>query len=113
MIDRRKKLINEYKQLKQSGGIYKITNSLSGMYLLGHTSDLRGIQNRFNFSVSTGSCIHPKLQKDWKEFGGKTFTFDILESIEKKEDQSQDEFIDDLKTLEQIWHGKFDTSNEY
>ncbi len=112
-MDRRKKLVNEYKQHKQSGGIYKITNNLSGKYLLGRAYDLRGMQNRFNFSVSTGSCIHPRLQEDWKEFRGKVFTFEILESIEIKEDQSQDKFTDDLKTLEEIWRGKLDASNEY
>jgi len=112
-VDRRKELINEYKQRKQTGGIYKITNSLSGRYILGHAPDLKGMQNRFNFSVSTGSCIHLKLQKDWKEFGGKVFTFDILESIEIKEGQSHDEFDEDLQTLESIWRGKLDASNEY
>ncbi len=112
-MDRRKKLVNEYKQRKFSGGIYKITNSLNEMYLLGRAQDLKAMQNRFNFSVSTGSCIQPKLQEDWKEFGGKVFTFEILESIEIKEGQSQDEFIDDLKILEEIWRGKLDASNEY
>ncbi len=112
-MDRRKILVNEYKQRKQIGGIYKITNSLRGMYLLGYTSNLNSMQNRFNFSVSNESCIHPKLLEDWKEFGGKDFIFEIIESIEKKEDQSQDEFIDDLKTLEEIWRGKLDASYEY
>ena len=112
-MDKRKKLINEYKQRKQTGGIYKITNSLNGRYILGSTRDLRAMQNRFAFSVTTELCIHIKLQEDWQEFKGKTFTFDILELIEKKEAQSQDEFIDDLQTLEEIWRGKFDASNEY
>ncbi|MFC1965027.1 GIY-YIG nuclease family protein [Chloroflexota bacterium] len=112
-MDRRKKLVNEYKQRKLIGGIYKITNSLSEMYLLDRALDIKAIQNRFNFSVSTGSCFHHKMQKDWKEFGGKIFTFEILESIEIKEGQSQDEFMDDLKMLEEIWRDKLDISNAY
>ena len=113
MIDRRKRLVNEYKQRKLSGGIYKITNSLSKKYLLGRSQDIKAMQNRFNFSVSVGSCVHPKLQKDWRDFGGKIFTFDILESIYIKEGQSQDKFIDELKMLEEIWREKLDTSSEY
>jgi len=112
-MDSRKKLVNEYKQRKLRGGIYKITNRLNKMYLLGRAHDIKARQNRFDFSVSTGSCIHPKLRGDWKEFGGKVFTFEILETIETKEGRSQDEFTDDLKTLEEIWRGNLDASNEY
>ena len=86
---------------------------MSGKYMLGSAQDLRAMQNRFTFSVTTDLCVHPWLQADWEEYGGSTFTFDILESIEKKEAQSQDEFIADLKTLEEMWRGKLDASNEY
>ena len=112
-MDSRKKLVNEYKQRKLSGGIYKITNRLNQMYLLGHARDIKALQNRFNFSVSTGSCIQPRLQRDWKEFGGNVFTLEILETIELKEGQSQDEFTDDLKMLEEMWRGNLDASKEY
>ena len=112
-MDRKKKLVNEYRQRKQCGGIYKITNSLSGKCLLGYAPDIKGMQNRFNFSVSTGSCVHPKLQGDWQVFGGKAFTFEILESIEIKERQSRDDFADDLKALEEMWHEKLGELEKY
>jgi len=53
------------------------------------------------------------LKKDWEAFGGKVFVFDVLEVIEKKKEQSQDEFIDDLKIIEQMWSEKLDASNRY
>jgi len=109
-MDRRKILVNEYKQRKPAGGIYRITNSLNGRYLLGYTSNLKAIQNRFDFSVASGSCVHPRLQKDWEKFGASVFAFEILESIEIKEGQSQNQFLDDLKTLEKMWLSKFDAS---
>ena len=112
-MNSRKKLVNEYKQRKLTGGIYRIINSLSGMHLLGSTHDLKAMQNRFNFSVSTGSCIHPRLERDWKECGGEAFTFEILDSIQMKEGQSRDEFTDDLKILEELWRGKLNASNAY
>jgi len=111
--DHKRKLVNEYKQRKLIGGVYKITNSLTKMYLLGHATDIKAMQNRFDFSASTGSCILPKLQKDWRETEGKAFTFEILDTIEMKEGQSQAEFIDELKTLEEICRGNLDSSQEY
>ena len=63
--------------------------------------DLRGMQNRFKFSISTGSCVNPKMQKDWKEFGCKSFTFEVLEEIEMKVDMSVIKFKEKLKKLEE------------
>jgi hypothetical protein len=67
------------------------------MYLLDYTTNLQAKQNSFDFMFSTGSCFDYKLKKDWTEFGGKSFTFETLETLEKKNDQSQEEFEEDLK----------------
>jgi hypothetical protein len=112
-MNRRKELANEYKQRKLHGGVYRITNTLSGKYLLDHAVDLKAAQNRFNFLVATGSCVPIKLQEDWKEFGGKAFAFEVLEEIEMKQDQGEKEFADDLETLEELWRTKLDASKEY
>ena len=112
-MDRRKELINEYKGRKLSGGVFKITNTITGNYMLNHAIDLQGSQNLFDFSVATGSCVNTKVQKDWKEFGGKAFAFEVLEEIEINEDQSLKEFKEDLKALEQLWRERLDPSKEY
>jgi hypothetical protein len=49
----------------------------------------------------------------WTAFGDKAFIFEILEALEKKKEQTQDEFIDDLKMLEQLWKEKLDSSTRY
>jgi hypothetical protein len=112
-MDRKKTLINEYKQRKVIGGIYRVTNTCNGMYLLDYTTNLRAKQNSFNFMVSTGSCLDYKLKTDLAVFGGKAFIFEMLEPLEKKKEQTQDEFIDDLKMLEQLWSDKLDPSTRY
>jgi hypothetical protein len=112
-MDKRKTLLNEYKQRKIIGGIYRLTNTSNGMYFLDHATNIQAKQNSFNFMVSSGSCFHYKLQKDWEEFGGKVFMFEILDTIEKKKDQSQNKFIDDLRMLEQMWSEKLNASNRY
>ena len=112
-MSRRKEIINEYKERNSYGGVYTITNTLNGKYLIGHAANLKSVQNHFQFAVTTGSTIHPKIRKDWEELGTKAFTLEVLEELEKKPEQSQTEFMDDLKTLEQLWHANLDTSKEY
>jgi hypothetical protein len=112
-MDRRKTLTNEYKQGKIIGGIYRVTNTLNGMYLLDYAINLQAKQNMFNFMASSGSCLDYRMKKDWTAFGGKAFIFETLEVLEKKKEQTQDEFINDLKMLEQLWSEKLDSSTRY
>lgn len=112
-MDRRKTLTNEYKQGKVVGGIYRVTNTRNGMYLLDYATNIQSKQNSYNFMVSSGSCLDYRLNKDWAAFGGESFIFEILEAFEKKIEQTQDEFIDDLKTLERLWSEKLDLSTRY
>ena len=112
-MDRRKTLINEYKQRKIIGGIYRVTNTRNGMYLLDYATNLQAKQNAFDFMASSGSYFDYRLRKDWEAFGGKVFIFEILEALEKKKEQTQDEFIDDLKMLAKLWSEKLDSSTRY
>ena len=109
----RKEIINDYKERKPCGGVYMITNTQSGKYLIGHAANLKSVQNRFQFAITTGSTVHPKLQKDWDELGAQAFKLEMLEELEQKSDQSQADFMDDLKTLEQLLRAKLDVSKEY
>ena len=112
-MNRRKEITNEYKERKLYGGVYTITNTLNGKYLIDHTVNLKSVQNHFQFAIATGSTIHPKLQKDWEEWGAQAFTLKVLEELEQQPEQSQAEFMDDLKTLEQLWRTNLDASKEY
>lgn len=53
-----------------------------------------------------------KLQKDWDKFGGKAFTFEVLDELKKKPDQELKDFAEDLKTLEEMWRDRLD-GDEY
>ena len=112
-MDKRKALINEYKQRRIIGGLYRVTNTRNGMYLLDYATNIQAKQNAFNFMTSSGSCFDHRLKKDWETFGGKVFTFEILETIEKKKEQVQDEFIADLKTLILVYNNELDSSARY
>ncbi|HLX41408.1 MAG TPA: GIY-YIG nuclease family protein [Ktedonobacteraceae bacterium] len=112
-MNRRKEITNEYKERKLRGGVYIITNSLNGKYLIGYAANLKSVQNHFQFALTTGSTLHPRLRKDWEEMGATAFTLGVLEELEQKPEQSQVEFMDDLKTLEQLLRANFDASKEY
>ena len=112
-MERRKILIQEYKHRRSIGGVYRVTNSRNGMFLLDFSPNIQAKQNAFDFMVFSSSCFHHKLKKDWATFGGNAFTFEILETLDKKEEQNQEEFLNDLKILEQIWSEKLDSSKRY
>lgn len=112
-MNKRRETSKEYKERRLRGGVYTITNTVNGKYIIGHAADLASVQNRFQFSVTTGSAVHPKLRKDWGELGAKAFRLDVLEELEQGPEQSQAEFVDDLKTLEQLRRANLDPSQEY
>lgn len=108
----KKELIARYKQRPITGGVFRIVNTKTGKYLLASDIDIRGSRNRFNFSVSTGSCVQMKLQKDWDDFGAGAFVFEILEELEKNSEQELNAFREDLNLLEEMWREKLG-GNEY
>lgn len=113
MSNRRKELSKEYKERKPVGGVYKILNEVSGKYVVDHSVNLKSVQNHFQFALKMGNPMHLKLKKDWAELGGQAFKLEILEELEQRPDQSEAQFIEELKTLEQLWRANFDGSKEY
>jgi hypothetical protein len=110
---RKREIVSGYKQRKTTGGVYRITNTANGRYLLKAEVDLQSFQNRFNFSMRMNSGINPRMQKDFDEFGAGAFTLEFLEETEKKEDESAMGFRDRLKRLEEAWAEKFDREKAY
>ncbi|MDD3199409.1 MAG: GIY-YIG nuclease family protein [Eubacteriales bacterium] len=111
--ERKKEILSEYKQRKTTGGVYKITNTANGKYMLKAEVDLQSFQNRFNFSMRINSCLHPIMQKDYNEFGAGVFVLEFLEEVEKKDNESNSGFRDRLKRLEEVWAEKFDREQSY
>jgi len=109
----KKDMSTAYKEKKKTGGIYAIRNSVTGKALLGATQDMVGFRNRFSFSQATDSCVHPKLEADWKKFGGQSFVLETMEVLEKKNDQTDREFADDIAVLKDLWLEKMDPASLY
>lgn len=109
----RKAASKAYRERKAVGGVYTITNTESGRYVIGHTANLDGIRNRFQFAVTTGSAVDPRMRSDWARLGGQAFRLNVLEELEQGPDQSAEEFQADLDALEQMVRGTLDAALAY
>lgn len=109
----KRELRKEYKERVLTGGVYKITNTVNGKYLLGHAVNLAGVRNHFQFAIATGSTIHPKVKEDWEALGSQSFDLDVLEELEQKPEQTAVEFRDDLAILEHLWQAQLNPAKAY
>lgn len=104
--EKRKALSNAYTSRKKVGAVVAIRCVNSGKSLIMFVMDLKGYENRFAFSKQINSPVHEKLRKDWFEFGAGSFTLDVLETLEKKDDQTDNDFGECLKILCEIYTEK-------
>lgn len=109
----RKELKAQYGDREIVGGVFIIKNTFTGQSLLDASTDIRSSRNRFEFAQKTGSCVYLKLQKDWEEQGGDSFGFEVLELLEKSENQTQAEFKTDIALLKDMWSEKLDSADLY
>ena len=109
----RREISKQYKDRRLRGGVYTITNTADGKYLIGRAADLASVRNRFQFAMTTGSTVDPRLRDDWKALGASAFVLDVLEELEQRPGQSQAEFMADLRALEEMLRATLDPSKEY
>ncbi|MEL7570996.1 MAG: GIY-YIG nuclease family protein [Eubacteriaceae bacterium] len=109
----KKKIISEYKQRLEIGGVIAVKNNATGKVLLEATRNIEGYKNRFEFSKKMGSAVTLKLAQDWKIYGSNAFSIEVLETIKKGETQTPKEFNDDVKLLKEFWREKFSADMLY
>lgn len=104
---RKKELIDEYKQRPVKGGVFRILNTVNGKALIKAAINLEAEHHKFEFAQKTGTMYYT-LAKDWNEVGGQAFTFEILEETEQKADERPATFKDRLKKMEEKWREQID-----
>jgi hypothetical protein len=109
----RKELLRAYRDEKQTGGVYAIRNAETGKALLLSTLTISKAANLLDFSKTTGSCVNPLVADDWARYGPAAFKLEILETLDRKETQSDGEFADDIKALESLWREKLGPAEVY
>jgi hypothetical protein len=106
-------LSKAYKERRLIGGVYQIINRETGKYLLGYAVDIASMRNRFDFALTTGSAIDPRLRADWDRYGPTAFRLEVLEELEKPSEQTQADFVSDLQTLAQLRRAELVAGDEY
>lgn len=102
----KKEIKEQYKNRKVTGGIYCIKCNGNGRIWVKSTKDIAGQKNRFEFFVSTNFCPEPGMNPEWSQYGANSFSFAVLEEIEKGETQTDREFAEDIKLLYDMWMEK-------
>lgn len=102
----KKELKEKYKNRVVIGGVYCFKCNITNQTWLRATTDMKGMKNRFVFSVSANSCPDAYLIEAWKQHGAASFSFEMLEEIEKKETQTDSEFLEDVNILLELWKEK-------
>ena len=111
----RKALVEQYKQIKEDAGVYRIVNNNTGQYLLGSTTNMRSILSKYQFAKNTGTAtvwLQP-LAEDIKQHGYDRFSLEVLELLDIKPETTTEQIKDGIETLEAICRDKLDPSKEY
>jgi len=99
----RKALKEQYKSRVVIGGVYRIKCSGIRAKWLRATTDMKGAANRYQFLFTSGTCPEPCMAEAWKQYGPSSFSFEVMEELQKKETQTDREFSDDVNTLLELW----------
>lgn len=101
MIDK-KELKKQYKMTPPAMGVYQVKNLATGKILIGSSMNLPGRNNRFQFELENKSHHNSELEADFKKYNKENFVFEVLDTLEPKENPDYD-YKDDLKVLEELW----------
>lgn len=82
---KRKELQEEFKQIKTYMGAIQITNKVSGKIYVDTFSNLKNKWFTLQMQLDMGRFANAGLQKDWKELGADSFTYEVLEQKEADE----------------------------
>jgi len=111
MKDRRKELKEQYKQRKPDMGVFVIRCKVNNKCHLQTATDFRAVMNGAKARLGGGFHPYRELQKEWNEFGGENFSFEILETLPYDKDESKTDYTDDLALLQMMWEEKLAKEN--
>ena len=107
--------MEQFEQSPADAGVYRILNLKSGKFLLGSSTNLAGLRNRFEFAQSNDSAgaLDAKLREDIARYGFDAFCFEILDTLEVKSDMKLEQIAADAAALAALWREGFDSALLY
>jgi hypothetical protein len=98
----RKAAIRQYKETPRTMGVGVVRNTLAGKSLLISGIDLPSLLNRHQAQLRLNAHTVKALQADWNAQKGESFVFEVVDTLEPKEEPGYDP-REDLEALEQLW----------
>lgn len=106
MTNRRKELVEAYKQMKPDMGIFRIRAREGNKCFLEVTQDLKSFINRTLFQLNMGSHPNKELQKEWTARGEEHFAVEVLEKLKYDKDETKEDYSEELAILRMVWEEK-------
>lgn len=106
-----KEMKNAYKQALTPMGIICIRNKANGKIFIARSMNMPGRINREQFGLKYNSNPVRELQADWNSYGEENFSFEILDTLEPREDPGYN-YAEDLEVLETMWLEKLQPYGE-
>lgn len=97
---RRKELIEQYKEIKTYMGIFQIKNNVNGKIFIDSCPNLKNRWFTLKWHLEMGRHPNSELQKDWNELGPEAFIYEVLE---QKEADKVDDIRWELKKMKKKW----------
>lgn len=110
-MDRQTELKKAYKQTQTPMGVYQIKNTQNGKLFIGSSMNLPGKINGHKFSLKYGGHINKDMQNDYNKYGERSFTFEVLDYLEPKNDPAIN-YKEELNLLEEMWLQKLQPYGE-
>jgi hypothetical protein len=102
-METRKELQRQYADTPKRGGIFLITNTVTGRLLMGSSTNLHGPLNKHRFMLAINGHSNRALQQDWNALGESSFRLEIAESFKHRPEDPGFDLLDELALLEEIW----------
>ena len=104
-MDRKKELKKEYLRKGTQAGICKVECLENGRLMLASSTNAPGMLNSHKFQLLMNVHRNKGLQDDWNTFGEEKFAFEVIDTLNKKDDPAFD-IREELKALETLWREK-------
>jgi len=108
----KKELKEEYKQTKFPMGVFQIKNIRNDKVFIDNSIDMESKWNRHKMELKFGNHRSRNFQKDWNEYGEKSFVFEVLSELKENEEENIN-YVNELKTLQDMVIEELNIENVY
>jgi len=108
----RRAAVRAYKETPRPMGLFRIRNLRTGKSLVGRSVDLPARLNRERAQLRLGAHPNRLLQQDWAALGPDAFAFEVLDTLEPKDDRSRADTEAELEALEAMWRDRLAAEGE-